>query len=182
MGYFSYYIISLGVPLYIYFKVSNKAGEKFGFIVICSFLIYYLFFIIFPSGGPQYYFIDWPQKLPDAYIFGPVMRTIKEYGEGSTAAFPSAHVSICLILVIGSIFYARNLLKIILPVAVVLVLSTVYIRAHYVIDVIAGILIAPISYLITSGIYEFIESWSEIRLRISEQIKRKIADNRVFRK
>ncbi len=182
MGYFFYYLMAVGIPLYIYFKVNHKIGEKFGFIVITSFLTFYLFFIIFPVGGPQFYYIDWPQKLPDGYFFGPLLRKIQYYGEGATAAFPSSHVSISIILVMGSFFFSKKLLKIILPVAFILIFSTVYIRAHYLMDVIAGMFLAPVLFWITSEIYDNTEPWLESESGFSYQFKRKLAASKFFKK
>jgi membrane-associated phospholipid phosphatase len=182
MGYFSYYLIAVGIPFYIYYKVDHKTGEKFGFIVITSFLIFYLFFIIFPVGGPQFYYIDWPEKLPDGYFFGPLLRKIQYYGEGATAAFPSAHVSVSMILLMGSFLYSKNLLKIIIPITIILTFSTVYIRAHYLIDVITGIFIAPVLFWLSAGIYNIFEPSTESGNEIGEFVKKKLATGKLFKK
>ena len=163
-------------------KVDHKIGEKFGFIVITSFLIFYLFFIIFPVGGPQFYYIDWPEKLPDGYFFGPLLRKIQYYGEGATAAFPSAHVSVSMILLMGSFLYSKNLLKIIIPITIILIFSTVYIRAHYLIDVIAGIFIAPVLFWISAEIYNIFEPSSESANDIGEFVKKKLVTGRLYKK
>jgi len=56
LGYFSYYLLIISVPLIIYYNLGAKAAEKTIFIVINSFLIYYTLFIIFPVVGPQFHF------------------------------------------------------------------------------------------------------------------------------
>ena len=175
-GYISYFILYIGIPLYIYLKVSETLGEKFSFIVIASFLAYYIFFIIFPVGGPQFYHIEWSNKLPEGYIFGPVLRLMQDYGEGATAAFPSSHVSISIILLIGSYIYAKKLVKIILPFIIILLFSTVYIRAHYVIDTIAGALLAPFLFWLTSKFYKTIKREAEVSIEIIEPTKKSTSE------
>ena len=152
-GYFSYYLLLLIIPLYIYFKTGREEAHRVMFIILHSFFIFYLVFIILPVGGPQFYFTDWP-PLPGGYVFGHVMRLIQKFGEAPTGAFPSSHVSICIMLVVISARHARPLLKVILPVGILLIMSTVYIRAHYVIDVVAAGLVTWPLYAFSSTIYE----------------------------
>ncbi len=154
-GYFSYYCLSIGIPLYLYFTIDRRIGERFAFIIITSFVIYYLFFILVPVAGPQFYFKDYPGKIPNGFIFGSLIRIIQNNAEGQTAAFPSSHVSICLMLLWGCYRYAKKLLPYVIPVAIILLFSTVYLRAHYVIDVIAGILVTPLLWQLSSLIYQY---------------------------
>jgi membrane-associated phospholipid phosphatase len=152
-GYFSYYLMVIIIPGYLYFRMSRQIGERTVFIIICSFIIYYLIFIIAPVAGPQFYFVDNPGKLPEGFVFGYVLRIIHHFGEGRTAAFPSSHVSICLMIVWVCIKQVRSLLWVILPIAFLLILSTIYIRAHYVIDILGAFIFTPVIYLISSQIY-----------------------------
>ncbi len=155
-GYFSYYIMLLVVPLHIYFTRGLRDANRVMFIILHSFFIFYLVFILLPVGGPQFYFTDWP-PLPGGYFFGPVMRLIQQLGEAPTGAFPSSHVSICIMLVLLSARYARTLLKYILPVALLLVMSTVYIRAHYVIDILAAGLVTWPLYSFSRTIHDHLQ-------------------------
>ena len=153
LGYFSYYLLIVGLPLYFCFAKREEITKKIIFVVIASFLLYYLIFILFPVAGPQFYFKDTTASLPQGFIFGEIMRIIQFYGEGETAAFPSSHVSICLILLWFTFNYAKKLLIFVLPITILLIMSTVYIRAHYLIDVLAAFLITPVFYKLFSGIY-----------------------------
>lgn len=154
-GYFSYYLLIIGLPVFIYFKLGFKVTERVIFTVVNSFLIYYLIFIIFPVVGPQFYFENSTQNLPQGYIFGWLIRTIQYYGEAPTAAFPSSHVSICLMLVWFCFKYVKKLLIIVIPIAILLILSTVYLKAHYVIDVLAAFIITPLIYIISSKLFSY---------------------------
>ncbi len=165
-GYFFYYCMIAGVPLYIYFRISHQNGEKFAFILISSFLLYYLFFIIVPVAGPQFYFREKADPLPRGFIFGKVLRFIQHYGEGRTAAFPSSHVSISLMLVWGCFRYARKLLPLIIPVCILLIFSTVYLRAHYVIDVLGAMLTTPVVLKATARLFH-----SMCRRAVKEETK-----------
>jgi membrane-associated phospholipid phosphatase len=148
-GYFSYYLLIIGIPLYLYIAKDKETGLRVIFIIICSFLLYYSFFIIFPVAGPQFYYSSILHPLPEGYIFGDAIRIIQLLGEAPTAAFPSSHVSICALLLWLCFIYEKKLLIMSIPVAILLLFSTVYLRAHYVIDVFAGLLFTPIVFKIS---------------------------------
>ena len=158
-GYFSYYLMIVLVPVYIYFTQSKEIGEKIPFIIINSLLVYYLIFSFFPVVGPQYYFSKELINVPGGYVFEPLIRMIQQVAERPTGAFPSSHVSLCLMLVWMCYLYARKWIFLVVPVAALLILSTVYIAAHYAIDVIGGILFTPIIYLFSAMLYDLLSKY-----------------------
>lgn len=156
IGYFAYYLMVAFIPIYIYFFISRYLAERSVFVIITSFVMYYVIFIAIPVVGPQFYFKDHLAALPHGYIIGPVLRFLQKYGEAPTAAFPSSHVSICIMLLWICFRYAKKLLYLNLPVSVLLLFSTVYIRAHYVIDVVAGILLTPVVYALSMKLFSIL--------------------------
>lgn len=152
-GYFAYYLLIFIVPLYFYFTDRKEIAEKIIFVVILSFLTYYLFFIVFPVAGPQFYFAKYQNELPLGYISGFLVRLAQQTGEAPTAAFPSSHVAICLILWFCVYKEQKPLAYTLLPFVLLLILSTIYIRAHYVIDIFAAFLSAPLVGIFAFKIY-----------------------------
>jgi len=155
-GYFSYYVLIIGLPVYIYWVINKEIGERFAFIIVNSLLIYYVIFSLFPVAGPQFYFNNDLIQVPAGYVFEPVIRLIQGMAERPTGAFPSSHVSICLMLVWGCMKYARKWIYLVVPTAVLLILSTVYIGAHYVVDVLGGILFTPVIYWFSGWLYDLL--------------------------
>lgn len=205
LGYFSYYPLIIGTCFYFYF-VNRKYFKFFTFSVFFSFFGFYLIFILFPTAGPQYYFnaigmqnvstsvfpkiglfFNTNQTLfsPDSGtgFFNQIVEKTQQVGEKPTAAFPSSHVGISTLIMI---LVANNrrflLLTILTPFYIVLVAATVYIRAHYAIDVLAGLLFAFMFYYfsivvyqqITNryfGIAEFISIYIKEPLPVKQNIK-----------
>jgi len=154
-GYFCYYLLPL-VVFGILYKFLPQKIEEFGFILISSFLLYYFIFIIIPAEGPQFYF-----TFPDNYIeaqgiFGNLVKLIQKNGEAPTAAFPSSHVGISWIVIFWLYQNFRKSVKYFLPFVILLMFSTVYIKAHYFVDVVAGFLTAPIVFFLTFKFYKFL--------------------------
>ena len=161
-GYFCYYLLPL-VVFGILYKFLPQKIEEFGFILITSFLLYYFIFIIIPAEGPQFYF-----TFPDNYIeaqgiFGNAIKLIQKNGEAPTAAFPSSHVGISWIVIFWLYQNFRKSVKYFLPFVVLLMFSTVYIKAHYFVDVVAGFISAPIVFFLTFKFYKFLNHKLDVR-------------------
>jgi membrane-associated phospholipid phosphatase len=156
LGYFSYYLLIIGIPVLTFIKLGPAKSEQIVFIIVNSFFLYYLFFILIPVAGPQFYFANSLANLPGGYLFGYLVRSVQAVGEAPTGAFPSSHVSICLMLLW---FTAKNLTKwtvLVIPITVLLLFSTVYIKAHYLIDVLAAILITPLVYYVSQKLFHLL--------------------------
>lgn len=158
-AYFSYYLMIIGVGLALYFR--NRA-HFFHYISVLSFVFYlcYLTYIVLPVMGPRAFYgghlgyelpaglhPDDPPPYPEAVQKGPffkVMRVIYHNLEAPGAAFPSSHVAIAIVTVWFSFQYLPRIRYLHLVVVVLLCISTVYCRYHYVVDVLAGMATAAI--------------------------------------
>jgi membrane-associated phospholipid phosphatase len=156
LGYFSYYLLIIGIPVLTYIKLGPAKSEQIIFIVINSFYLYYLFFILIPVAGPQFYFLSSLANLPDGYIFGYLVRSVQALGEAPTGAFPSSHVSICLMLLWLTANNLKKWMTLVIPITVLLLFSTVYIKAHYLIDVLAAVIITPFVYYVSQQIFHLL--------------------------
>lgn len=170
MGYFLYYPM-IGLTAIYYFGWRYKEFHRATFVILASFFIYYVVFILVPVVGPTFYYKAIGLKDATAGVFPAVghyfnfhqdcltmpgwdhgvfynlVETAKQAGERPTAAFPSSHVGIstvCMLLVL----HARNykLLWVLAPIYVLLCCATVYIQAHYLVDAIAGFISAVVLY------------------------------------
>jgi len=162
-GYFCYYLLPL-VVFGILYKFLPQKIEEFGFILISSFLLYYFIFIIIPAEGPQFYF-PFPDNTIEAKgIFGNMVKLIQKNGEAPTAAFPSSHVGISWIVIFWLYQNFRKSVKYFLPFVILLMFSTVYIKAHYFVDVVAGFISAPIVFFLTFKFYKFLNQKLNVHL------------------
>ena len=180
LGYGSYYFMSVIIPMLFFFRYYDKFVETTG-IVITSFFLFYLIYVIFPVAGPQYYFQAIGVENALAGVFpdvgthftthleclplpgddGPfraLVQVAHDAGERPTAAFPSSHVGIATVLLLLGARYCRmrhsyDVLKWFLPLYILLFFSTVYIKAHYAIDAIGGLVAGTVFYFILSQLF-----------------------------
>ena len=153
-SYFSFYLIIFAFVLYVFFKRRSFFAEAI-FRLSFSLYFFYLFFSFIPSAGPQFYFNSPENSLPEAYFFNHVMHFIQDMAEQPTGAFPSSHVGVSIIIVWLSYKKAASFFKLLWPVVLLLIFSTVYIKAHYVVDVIGGLFIAPFILYLSNISYRF---------------------------
>jgi membrane-associated phospholipid phosphatase len=144
-AYFSYYLMTLGIPLLIYLKKPGKFNFVM-FIITFSFCSYYILFFLFPSTGPQFYFPKTQQVVPEGYLFQKIMHFILEVAETETGAFPSSHVGLGTVFLILIYKYFKKFSWMFFLLYILLILSTIYIKAHYAIDTLAGIITGILFY------------------------------------
>ena len=172
LGYFSYFpMIFLVVLFALFFRY--KEFDRTTFIILTSFFIYYVIFVFLPVTGPQYYyqaagleniaagvfpdvghyFLDHQEPLPmpgwsDGFFYH-MVENAHAAGERPTAAFPSSHIGITTILLFLA-WRLRNrwLFWGMMPLYILMCMATVYIQAHYVVDVFGGWVSAVIIYMV----------------------------------
>ncbi|MDR1129367.1 MAG: phosphatase PAP2 family protein [Prevotellaceae bacterium] len=151
-GYFSYYLLFLFTFTYFFF-VKPDMADRAMFYCLCSFFIFYAIFTLVPVAGPQFYYSFPDSQVPDGYFFCSLMRWLQFEGEMPTGAFPSSHVGLTLIVMILLFQNARKYFYIILPVAIILTAATVYIKAHYLVDVLAAFIAAPLILALSKSLF-----------------------------
>lgn len=178
LGYFSYYPLILVTVLLSLFS-DRRSYERTAFVVLCSFFLFYLIYLFLPVAGPQYYFqaiglenvanADFihighyfrthfdmlPAPGPEG-LFRSMVEATQAGGERPTAAFPSSHVGVSTILMILLVRHHRRAALLCLPFYVLLCFSTVYIQAHYLVDVLGGFVTAVPVYLLSCRAYKLL--------------------------
>ena len=170
LGYASYFPLIALVTLF-YFFCRYQEFDRTAFIILTSFFVYYVIFIFLPVTGPQYYYLAAGLEqiaqgvFPDVGnyfashqealttpgysdgFFYQCVVSAHEAGERPTAAFPSSHVGITSILmVLAWRSRSKRLFFFMLPFFMLMCFATVYIQAHYAIDVIGGWISAILIY------------------------------------
>jgi membrane-associated phospholipid phosphatase len=154
-GYFTHYVFLLGIPLWFWFR-NPQYFDKVVFVMVCSLFIYYSVYDMLPVEGPQFYFKNSDALVPKGYLFCDIVLLIQRMGEYPTGAFPSSHVGLTVVMLQLVYRYDRRLFWSVLPLAIILICSTVYIKAHYLVDVLGGIVTAFLLYYLTSALFDFL--------------------------
>jgi len=139
--YGSYYWILAGVPLWLWISGKRDAFRRATFVAALALYASYLVFGVFPVAGPYFAFPrpdgDLLSNWPARYVY-----FMLDNGSAMGTAFPSSHVIAAWCVVYAAWRDARRLALVLLPVAFLLAVGTVYGQFHYAVDALAGGLLA----------------------------------------
>jgi membrane-associated phospholipid phosphatase len=116
-------------------------------VVVC-FYLGYLLYLVFPAAPPRLVLLR--EFTKDVYGYPRLLsqlsaRALELLPEDSRAAFPSLHAAVSLVVLAYAWRYVRAWFWILLPFVLGLWVSTVYLRHHYVVDLVAGWMLAPVA-------------------------------------
>lgn len=154
LAYSSYYLFFLALFYDFYRRADKKDFYSGGMMIVYGFYLSYIGYMLVPAVGPRFTlhnFFTFNQELPGLF-FTPYLREIINSGGGISAgalnpldvvhrdAFPSGHTQLTLTAMYLAFNRKSKHRWWLLVIGSLLIVSTVYLRYHYVIDVIVGVL------------------------------------------
>lgn len=152
IAYFSYYILFIMLGVEIYKRLPLAEFDRSAFFIVYGFYLSYIGYFLLPAVGPRFTlhnFYTINQELPGLF-FTPWMRDFVNAGESVSFAmpnafalvqrdvFPSGHTELTLIVLYLNHHYKLKLRWLATVLGTLLIISTIYLRYHYVIDLIGG--------------------------------------------
>ncbi|NWG04396.1 MAG: phosphatase PAP2 family protein [Syntrophaceae bacterium] len=139
LAYLSYYFIPVVFIAVLYLKNRGMEFDQSIFILTFGYYISFIGYILFPAIGPRYA-MDHLYSIPleGSFITDFVRDTLNALEHNKRDCMPSGHTQMVLIVLFLAYRYEKVLFYILLPIVCGLILSTVYLRYHYVIDLMAG--------------------------------------------
>ncbi|MBI5477170.1 MAG: phosphatase PAP2 family protein [Ignavibacteriales bacterium] len=171
IAYTSYYFIMLAVAISLYRKKEIEKFNFFAFTIVYGFILSYFGYLIFPGVGPRFTlhnFASLNSELPGLWLTSH-LRDFINAGESipkdvinpiiyaQRDIFPSGHTQMTLLTMYYAHHYKLSFRYIIDLLGVLLVIGTVYLRYHYVVDLIGGVIFA----IITIGTAKKLILWWE---------------------
>ena len=164
-AYISYYFIPLSLGIVLIARGRFGAFEEVLFGILLCFYLSYVGYLLVPAIGPRFTLSH--LQTGDLQLY-PVIETIQEalnaLEKNKTDAFPSGHTAVSLMC----LYFAwkereKKLFAVFVPVVTGLLISTVYLRYHYVIDVIAGIALTGLTITLAPGLQRLLAEAPAIR-------------------
>ncbi len=143
----------------LYFKNKKDAFNNYILCFVLGNVIGFIFYTIVPAIGP------WAVNAKDFVISGSLVelteRIFKEkqflFQHIPRDVFPSMHTANTVLFMIFTFKFEKKIFWITLIVTVGLIISCVYLKYHYVIDIFAGIFLAFFVYYLGCFINRFWE-------------------------
>jgi len=158
-AYVSYYFIPVILVLTLYLKDRMPEFNESMFVLAFGYYLSFIGYILFPAIGPRYT-LTHLQSIPlEGSLLTDLVRDVLNALEHNKRdCMPSGHTQIVLIVLYLAHRYERFLFYLFLPIICGLILSTVYLRYHYVIDLFAGASIAVGCMIIGPRLYRMWKS------------------------
>jgi membrane-associated phospholipid phosphatase len=152
--YSSYYFLSivLGAALW---RRSLPDARRYIFTLSFAYFLSYAGYFLIPALGPRFALAS-EQKGPveTTPLSRAISMTINELERTKFDVFPSGHTMITTVVLLVAWKRARRVFWFLLPIGTGLVLSTVYCRYHYGVDVLAGLALAAVATPLGDAIYD----------------------------
>jgi len=174
LNYALYFILPLAVWFTLYLMKNQKGFYEVSAAMIATLYLGYIGYVVFPAAPPRFT-LTYDAPLPSLFLHHFLQSNWDKAAAVMLGAFPSLHVGLSSISIIFSYRYrdvlpkGRLLFYIVTPLTVNLWFSTVYLRHHWVVDIIAGWFVAILGSLIS--IFG-IRMWMSLKERYLNKLRR----------
>jgi membrane-associated phospholipid phosphatase len=152
--YSSYYFlpIVLGAALW---RRSTPDARRYIFTLSFAYFLSYAGYFLIPALGPRFALArEQNGPVETTPLSRAISSTINELERTKFDVFPSGHTMITTVVLLVARKRARRLFWFLLPIGTGLILSTVYCRYHYGVDVLAGLALAALATPLGDAIYD----------------------------
>jgi membrane-associated phospholipid phosphatase len=166
ISYASYFIMPIILGLELHFR-KDEEFNKFAGYLLFGYYFSYLLYLIMPAIGPRFVLHDFESiniELPGLFLTEYIryiinsgenipIEILKEISDLNPAFFvnrdcmPSGHTLVTTINMICAFKFKSKFKWVFLVLTILLIISTVYLRYHYVVDIIAGLILVVLIFL-----------------------------------
>lgn len=158
VAYSSYYLLPISLGVILKLTKGEEEFDRTVFLILFCFYLSYVGYILFPALGPRYTMNHLQSsELKGLFIAEPIQRVLNEIEGIKRDAFPSGHTGVALVVSGLAYRFHRGFFLITLPIIAMLIFSTVYCRYHYAVDIMGGVILAVITFVIGERYYGYWE-------------------------
>lgn len=152
--YVTYYFIALTLGVVLWVR-DRATARRFIFTLMVVYYVSYAGYFTIPALGPRFaQATEYSVSLTTSPLSRAIAETINALEKTKLDVFPSGHTMIAVAVLLVAWKRAREVFWYLLPVATGLVISTVYCRYHYAVDVIAGTILAFLTVPLGDKLYD----------------------------
>lgn len=145
--YANFYLVAPSVVILLWFRRQYDAARQVLLGTVICFYTGYVLYVLFPAAPPRLYFESlglFSVSLKGGAITNFQSALIEMMpNHASRAAFPSLHAGVSTLSLTYAWRYSRSFFPVLLLFVAPLLVSTVYLRHHWVVDLLAGAALVP---------------------------------------
>jgi len=152
--YTTFYFLPIVLAVYLLRKNRLPDFNFFVFVIVLGYYASYLGYFTVPALGPRFT-LDHLQNVPlsGLWLTDILRDTLNRLESIQRDAFPSGHTVITLLTMWFAWKFSKTYFWILMVIGTSLVFSTVYLRYHYVIDVLAGFVLTGLVLVVAPLLY-----------------------------
>ena len=149
LAYLAYYVLPFVLLGTLYHRGSQEAFQLCVTALLLSHYLAFIGYMALPALGPRFLLASqYREELKGLFLAEPVQDILNALEGIKRDAFPSGHTSAILITVFYVLRFTPEMAFWFVPIAALMILSTIYLRYHYAVDVLAGALLAGLCILL----------------------------------
>ena len=169
VAYTSFYALMLAAGIELYVKRDFRRFHLYTFSCAVGFLVSFVGYLLVPAVGPRFTLFDVAtveRELPGLWLT-PALRTFVDGGGlvppglSKTAAaalaprdvFPSGHTMMTAMAIYWTWRFGLRTRWVVSVVGALLIAATMYLRYHYAVDVVAGLVLAAVCLVATRPLH-----------------------------
>jgi len=131
----------------------------YAFLIAIGFLVSYIGYFFVPARGPRFLLAHLQHtQLRGLWMFGPLQATLDRLEQAHYDCFPSGHTELTMLAWWGSRMISATLFRVYFVYTLCIIFATVYLRYHYTVDVLAGVVVALLIVWAAPHLYQALES------------------------
>jgi len=139
LAYASFYFIPLSVVIALAWRRDPNLPRVTA-VLVFTFLVSYAGYFAVPAYGPRTGIAsERYATLPDGLVGGAIRTHLDRWETTKSDVFPSGHTMVTLAALACAWRRLRGLFRVLLPLAALLIASTILLSYHYVVDVLAAV-------------------------------------------
>lgn len=154
-----FYFLSILIPGgVLYARKEWDHLKEYLSVILTGLLLSYLGYFLLPAIGPHHFFNPRPPQL-DGWVLGrPLHAAMLAVEWKMPDAFPSGHALLSMIVIVMTWRLHRPTFRVLVTPALGCVIATMALRYHYVVDVLASVVLLP---LVLVGGISLHRTWAE---------------------
>lgn len=175
ISYSLFYLLPVIFIVELIIRKNSQQFKRYAGVIVFTFYISYLLYLLFPAIGPRFFIFDFNElskELP-GILLTEYLREFVNYGGGiinpslnpadqvNRDCMPSGHTMITLMNIYYVFKYNSKLKYVQLILGSSLIFATVYLRYHYLLDIIVGALCFMIILIIEPIIYKLLKLYRQ---------------------
>jgi membrane-associated phospholipid phosphatase len=154
-------VYTLFVPAVLYIawvlwrEKSKRDFQYYAFLIALGFLTSYIGYILVPARGPRF-LLKHLQHFPlqGLWLFQAMQNTLDRLESAHYDCFPSGHTELTILAWWGSRMVSKRCFRVYLAYTPCIIFATVYLRYHYTVDLLAGMVTAAVLILTAPMLYQ----------------------------